>query len=294
MTACDRDDFPYEPADTRRGLRAAWDIAMGLQQVDGLRPSEYLKEVAAENVSGAITLDEAGIALRVYYKERDSSAPSRSSEREADFVSHRITELLSARGFMLAPAMLGRVHRYLFQDLDDSVYAPGEYKTEALAKKETILNGDSVLYGAPDLIDGALSLFFGRESAYVYGGDMNAPDLENFAGFLSHVWQVHPFKEGNTRTVAVFAALYLDSLGFDVGNEPFASNSRYFRDALVRANYRNAKAGVMPEMAYLIRFLENMLHDAGHELRSRDLMCEPLFRNPALLRNMPISEALVR
>ena len=293
MTACDRADYPYEPMASPSNLGSSWDIAIGLQEVDGLKPSGYLRSLAAETVEGDLSLDAAGKAIRAYYKLRDESGEATDAgEREADLVSQRITELLTRRAFIMAPSMLAHIHRHLFQDLDDAVYAPGSYKTDQLVKREYILNGDSVLYGAPEFIDNALVMFFVGEASYAYGADMSADDIEHLAEFVSHMWQVHPFKEGNTRTIAVFTELYLDHLGFDAANEPFANNARYFRDALVRANYRNAKAGIMPDLKYLIRFFENMLHEAGNELRSRDMLCEALFEDPSLIRNMPASEAI--
>ena len=86
--------------------------------------------------------------------------------------------------------------------------------------------------------------------------------------------------------------LYLRYLGFDADNEPFARHARYFRDALVRANYRNAKAKVMPDASYLLRFFENLLSGEHHELRSRDLMVSELYADPSLLRNVDPSRAI--
>lgn len=190
--------------------------------------------------------------------------------------------------------MLFHIHAHLFQDLDSETYASGQRKTSALAKKEIILNGDSVLYGAPEFADAALMMLFSQKSRHSYGTRMDSVDMRNFCEFIAHIWQVHPFMEGNTRTVATFCALYLDQLGFDVDNKPFSEHARYFRDALVRANYRNAKADIMPDLHYLMQFFENMLHGARHELKSRDLICQRLFEDPTLLRNIPASEALNR
>ena len=292
MTACDKEDYPYEPM-VPDNLEESWRFAIGLQEVDGLRPSKYLRSLASDTIEGEMSLDAAGKAIRTYYKLRDESGEvTDAGEREADLVSQRITELLTRRAFIMAPSMLAHIHRHLFQDLDDAVYAPGSYKTDQLVKREYVLNGDSVLYGAPEFIDNALTMFFAGEASYVCGASMSADDIGHLAEFVSHIWQVHPFKEGNTRTIAVFTELYLDYLGFDAANEPFADNARYIRNALVRANYRNAKAGIMPDLKYLIRFFENVLHGASNELRLRDMLCEALFEDPSLIRNMPASDAI--
>lgn len=290
MTACDATDYPYETAASPQpcDLRRYWDVAIGLQETDGLKPSRYLKSLADENVSGKISLLESGNLIRRYYKLRDEQGKqSLESEREADLVSQRIAELLARAPFAPVPEMLQSIHRSLFQDLDASVYHPGEYKTDMFVKRESILNGDSVIYGAPEFIAPMLESIFSKEEGFDYGIAFDATKIEHFASFASRIWQVHPFFEGNTRTVAVFVELYLRDLGFDVANGPFEQYSRYFRDALVRANYRNAKAGIASDKSYLVRFFENLLCGAENSLQSRDLVCEALFINPTLLRNMP-------
>ena len=306
MTADNPDDFPYvpvhEPADP--AVRAGyWRTAMGLQEVDGLHPSAYAKQLVREHVEGMRGIEETGELLRLYYRERraeeaprsDAAAPSScAAEREADLVSQRIVEVLSRNAFAFSPFMLSDLHRQLFGDLDAALYHPGEYKRDALVKSELVLNGDSVLYADPSMIARALAFAFDDEQDYAYAPDFDAAQTDHLARFIARLWQVHPFCEGNTRTVAVFAFLYLRHLGFDADNEPFERHARYFRDALVRANYRNAKAGAMPERRYLVAFLENLLCGAHHELRNRELMVRALFDDPSLLRNVDPSQALTR
>ena len=339
MTADHPDDFPYTPvretedADLRQGY---WRVAEGLQRVDGLDTSPYLKHLASEHVAGKRGIAETGELLRAYYRSRKDKAASDghpnaagpgaglntheappspalvasaplgaptttpdshasrvdAQHREADLVSQRIVELLSSGAFLLAPSMLPHIHRTLFQDLDEGTYQPGRFKQEALQKQEFVLNGDSVVYADPTLVERALEFAFDDERAYLYGAAFERPQIENLSRFVSRIWQVHPFVEGNTRTVAAFTILYLRDLGFDIDNNPFENHARYFRDALVRANYRNAKAGVMPDLSFLVRFFENVLIGAAHGLRPRDLMAQPLFDDPSLLRNIAPSLAL--
>ncbi len=301
MTADAPSDFPYEavPVESRPdALRRYWGIAQGLQVVDGLQTSDRLKELSRENIEGLRGFEETGELLRLYYaglSEMDPLPDGRSGshdEHEADFVSLRIAELLARGAFLFAPDMLTRIHAYLFQDLDASLYQPGEHKKEPLQKQELILNGDSVVYADPSLIDAALRTAFEDEAAHSYEQRFDDVALDALAKFIARLWQVHPFAEGNTRTIAVFAVLYLTDLGYDVTNEPFESCARYFRDALVRANYRNPKAGVLPERAFLVRFLAHALDKEGGPLRSRDLMVQALFDDPGLLRNVPAHRAL--
>ena len=97
----------------------------------------------------------------------------------------------------------------------------------------------------------------------------------NIAKFISGIWQIHAFREGNTRTTAVFTIQYLRSLGYKVNNEMFAKHSWYFRNALVRANYRNIQKGIEYSPIYLVRFFRNSLLDDGWVLKNRYLHIHP-------------------
>ena len=296
MTADCPEDFPYEAKPELRDpavREGYWRVAMGLQEVDGLKPSPYLRDLAREHVSGVRGLDETGSMIRAYHaRQKADGRDEAAGEREADLVSQRIVELLASGAFALVPDMLAVIHGALFQDLDAATYRPGEYKTEALQKREFVLNGDSVVYADPSLIERSLAFLFDEERSHVYGIEFDEAQLEHLGRFIARLWQVHPFVEGNTRTTAVFAVLYLHDLGFDMDNEPFERHARYFRGALVRANYRNAKAGVLPDLRFVVRFLDNLLNEAEHELRSRDLACKALFDDPSFLRNVYPSQAI--
>lgn len=289
MTADSFDNFGYERASEHASeakRRHYWAVAIGLQDVDGLAVSSYLRENARAYVEGAKSLEEVGSLVRSHHE-----AGNDDDNLEADLVSQRIAELLSRGAFHLAPEMLPRIHRYLFQDLDPSVYHPGEFKAERMVKQEEILNGDSVLYADPLTYDMALRGAIEAEAAKAYGA-FGRSELEEFCHTIAFLWQVHPFYEGNTRTVAVFSELYLNQLGFDVANEPFAEHARFYRDALVRAMYRNAAAGVFPDQRFLVLFYENALGMGRNELVREQLMCTRLFDDPSLLRNVDPAEAL--
>ena len=102
--------------------------------------------------------------------------------------------------------------------------------------------------------------------------NLNADEIiEHLAIFISNLWQIHVFEEGNTRTTAVFVIKYLRSLGFDVTNDTFAKNAWYFRNALVRANYTNISKGITEDRSYFILFLRNLLLNEKNELKNRNL-----------------------
>ena len=292
MSADSLDAFPYETSTRLAGKamrRHYWATAIGLQAVDGLEVSPYLRELAQSYEQGRCTLQETGELIRAYHTAEGSD---RQATAEADLVSQRIAEMLEAGSFAFTPDMLLLVHRTLFQDMDEEAYRPGQYKTERLVKQEDILNGDSVLYADPTMIQTSLNYLFREESRESYGTSLSETDVARLAKFVSLLWQVHPFVEGNTRTVAVFSELYLGSLGFTVGNEPFQKHARYYRDALVRANYRNNEAGILPERGPLEAFYGNLLLDAGHPLNREELICPELFDNPQLLKHIGPSRAL--
>ncbi len=292
MSADSLDAFPYETSTRLAGKamrRHYWATAIGLQAVDGLEVSPYLRELAQSYEQGRCTLQETGELIRAYHTAEGSD---RQATAEADLVSQRIAEMLEAGSFAFTPDMLLLVHRTLFQDMDEEAYRPGQYKTERLVKQEDILNGDSVLYADPTMIQASLDYLFREESRESYGTSLSETDVARLAKFVSLLWQVHPFVEGNTRTVAVFSELYLGSLGFTVGNEPFQKHARYYRDALVRANYRNNEAGILPERGPLEAFYGNLLLDAGHPLNREELICPELFDNPQLLKHIDPSRAL--
>ena len=285
-------DTSYQPVPEPQDSavkQAHWNTAFGLQEVDGIKPSPYFSDLAQDHIKGCRSLAETGDLIRRYYLEQEDVAST--TEQEADLVSQRIVELLSSRAFLLAPAILTTIHHTLFQDLSEKIYQPGQFKETALMKQEFVLNGDSVVYTDPSLLPQSLKFLFDEERTYFYGAEFTTEDLSHFSRFIAHLWQVYPFAEGNTRTIAVFAELYLENLGFDVANEPFAKHSRYFRDALVRANYRNTKANILPNFSFLEAFFQNLLHEAHNPLQSRALVCTALYENPDLLRNASPAKA---
>lgn len=251
-------------------LRAGyWRTAIGLQDVDGLRPSPYLVELAGQHIEGKLTIDEAGELLTSYYRSRSLHQPS-DGERteEADKVSLRITKLLQERTVSFTPVELLHIHRVLF----DGIYKhAGQLRDYNIEKREWVLDGASVLYASARSLRETLTYDLEQERAFSYVGLESGEVLRHLARFVADLWQIHPFGEGNTRTVAVFFIKYLRSLGFEVENEPFAQHAWFFRNALVRASYTNLGMGIYGTTEELERFLANVLYGASHELSNRDL-----------------------
>ena len=251
-----------------------WDMAIGLQEVDNLKPSKYLKKLLQENVTGEKTIYEVEKELKEYYVEKEKNNEVNHNELECDLVSTRIVELLQENNFELSIDYLKYVHKYLFQDVYEFA---GEFRKVDFSKHERILNNDSVAYGDHKLLEQSLDYDITLEKNKNYN-EMNIVDvINNITDFSSSIWQIHPFREGNTRTTAIFIEKYLVSLGYNVDNTLFKDKSVYFRNALVRSNYFNNYLNIKQDNSFLIKFYENLLLGKNNNLHSRDLIVEELF-----------------
>ena len=255
-----------EPDKLNRGV--AWATAIGLQRVDGLTTSKYLRETALRNIEGEISIDEAQKLITSYYKNKDSQEAGSSETEEADKVSANIAKLLGEEAFVFSPAGLISVHRRIFNGVFNHA---GEIRDFNISKREWVLDGDSVLYSPASEIMATLNYDFGEERKFSYHGLDIDQIIAHVVQFVSGIWQIHPFQEGNTRSTAVFLIKYLRSLGFNIGNKPFAENSWYFRNSLVRANVKNPAKGIVQTDEFLKRFFENLLKGTDHDLKNRYL-----------------------
>lgn len=251
----------------KRDKGYAWHTAIGLQAVDGLKPSKYLIDTAIKNIEGAISIDEAQELLNSYYKENPKAADEDRTE-EADKVAVRIAKLLSEKAFSFTPNEYISIHKKLFTGIYNHA---GKIRDYNITKKEWVLDGATVLYGSASELRATLDYDFSEEKQFIYKDLTMDEIIHHFAVFVSRLWQIHIFGEGNTRTTAVFFIKYLRTLGFDVTNDIFAENAWYFRNALVRANYNDLKNGVHETTEYLELFLRNLLLDEKNELHNRSM-----------------------
>ena len=252
-----------------------WDMAIGLQEVDNLKPSKYLEKLLEDNVNGKLTIKQVEEELREYYTEKDKKQELNHNELECDFVSTRIVELLGKNNFELSVDYLKYVHKYLFQDVYEFA---GEFRNIDFSKHEKILNNDSVAYGDCKTLKQSLEYDISLEKEKNYKNMDVVEVINNITKFWSSIWQVHPFREGNTRTTAIFIIKYLISLGYQVDNTLFKDKSVYFRNALVRSNYFNNEKNVKEDNSYLIKFYENLLLGKNNNLQSKDLIVKELFK----------------
>lgn len=264
------DKYIVQGEPDKKAKASAWQTAIGLQDVDGLKPSEYLIKTAVQHIEGDITIDQVKDMLDTYYQTKDGREQV-DDERteEADKVSARITEILSEQSFSFTPDYLIRIHRRLFEGIYKHA---GQLRNVNITKKEWVLNGDTVLYSNYDMLRETLEYDFEQEKKTDYSVLNADMAVKQICKFVSGIWQIHPFREGNTRTTAVFTMKWLQTFGFSVDNDVFKDNSWYFRNALVRANYNNIPKRIFATSEYLELFFRNLLFGEQNKLSNRTML----------------------
>lgn len=253
----------------KRERVSVWRTAIGLQDVDGLKVSDYLKETAVKHIEGDITIDEVREQLKAYYVNKATHDKDDVEKQEADRVAGNIAKLLSEKSFSFTALEFLNIHRHLFEGVFKHA---GEIRPYDISKKEWVLQGDTVVYGRAADIMMALRYDIQQEKDFNYNGLSTDGIIAHIVDFVTLLWQNHPFREGNTRTTAVFVIKYLRSIGFEVDNDLFANNSWYFSNALVRANYRNPSKGIEPDKSFLVMFFRNLMLGEQNELKNRYML----------------------
>ena len=266
------DEYLRQREPSQKESAENWKTAIGLQAVDGLQPSAYLIDVAKRNIEGEISLDETRKLIDSYYQSKTVRTPKDEDEEEADKVSANIAKILASKTFAFNTNGYVSLHRRIFEGVFKHA---GEIRQYDISKKEWVLEGDSVNYLNWEDLRRALDWDIEQEKNFSYKGLTDDEKIEHIAKFISGIWQIHAFREGNTRTTAIFTIQYLRSLGYKVNNEMFAKHSWYFRNALVRANYRNIQKGIDYSPIYLVRFFRNLLLKDSWVLKNRYLHIRP-------------------
>lgn len=256
----------------KRERAEAWRVAIGLQAVDGLHVSEYLKQTARQHIEGEITIDEAREQIKQYYISKTQHDADDEEKSEADNVSGNIAKLIGSPSFTFSGAGIMAIHHAIFEGVFKHA---GTLRTYDITKKEWVLRGDTVMYGRWQDLQMALDYDIEQEKLFDYRGLSMSEVVEHIAKFISGIWQSHPFREGNTRTTALFAIKYLKSIGFECNNDMFEQHSWYFRNALVRANYKNVAKGINQDYSFLNKFFRNLLMGENNELKNRYMLVNP-------------------
>ena len=266
------DEYIRQGEPQKKERAEAWRVAIGLQAVDGLKTSEYLQQTARRNIEGEITIDEARELVKEYYMKKTTHDEDDADKEEADRVSSNISKLLQTDAFTYSVAGLAAIHRAIFEGVFKHV---GRFRDYDISKKEWVLRGDSVLYGRWQDLRMAIEYDLGQEHQFDYTGLNKDQMVEHLAKFVSGLWQIHPFCEGNTRTTAIFIEKHLNRIGFEINNDMFLQHSKYFRNALVRANYydKNTKS----DDTFLKKFFVNLLYEGDYELKNEELILHSKF-----------------
>lgn len=271
-----------EPDKREKGY--VWQTAIGLQAVDGLQTSKYLRDTAIKNIEGDISIDEAQELLDMYYQENPKTEKDDRTE-EADKVSVRIAKVLSEHAFSFTPNEYLSIHKKLFAGIYGHA---GKIRDYNITKKEWVLDGATVLYGSASELRATLDYDFSEEKKFRYKNLTIEEVIHHLAVFVSRLWQIHVFAEGNTRTTAVFFIKYLRTLGFEATNDIFAENAWFFRNALVRANYNDLKNGIYETTEYLELFLRNLLLDEKNPLLNRTMHISGVFEKEVDIENAEV------
>ena len=266
------DEYIRQGEPQKKARADAWRVAIGLQAVDGLKTSAYLQETARRNIEGDITIDEAKELVNQYYIKKTAHDEGDADVEEADKVSANISKLLQTDSFTYSVAGFAAIHKAIFEGVFKHA---GRFRDYDITKKEWVLRGDTVFYAHWEDLNMTLQYDLDQERQFNYKPLDKNQLVEHIAKFVSGLWQIHPFGEGNTRTTAIFTIKYLRSLGFDVNNDLFEQHSWYFRNALVRANYRNVAKGIDYEPIFLERFFRNLLLGEDNVLKNRYMMINP-------------------
>ena len=268
----DFEEYIRQGEPDKKEKASIWQTAIGLQAVDGLKTSDYLKETARKHIEGDIDIDQARELIKTYYQSKTVREPDDDEKQEADKVSANITKILSSKTFDFSTNGLVSLHRRIFEGVFKHA---GKVRDYNITKKEWVLEGDTVNYLNFEDLRRAIDYDLEQERKFSYKGISQDAMIAHIASFVSGLWQIHAFGEGNTRTTAVFTILYLRHIGFKVSNDMFAQHSWYFRNALVRANYKNAIKGIDYSPVYLERFFRNLLLGEKWDLRNRYLHINP-------------------
>ena len=263
------DEYIRQGEPQKKARADAWRVAIGLQAVDGLKTSAYLQETARRNIEGDITIDEAKELVNQYYIKKTTHEEGDANVEEADKVSTNISKLLQTDSFTYSVAGFAAIHRAIFNGVFKHA---GRFRDYDITKKEWVLRGDTVFYAHWEDLQMTLEYDLEQERQFDYKSLEKDQLVEHIARFVSGLWQIHPFGEGNTRTTAIFTIKYLRSIGFqNIDNTLFEQHSWYFRNALVRANYKNLAKNVNPDISYLEAFFRNLLLKEQMPLSNRDL-----------------------
>lgn len=178
-------------------------------------------------------------------------------EAEADITSLTMASIYNKRYHKFNTETLQDIHKTIF----GQIYSwAGEFRTIHIIKREDVLGGDTVRYAFPKEIKKQLKETMKEITKLRRNGNNDRDVVFRLVRMIAAIWQIHPFREGNTRSVIVFAVLLAKSLGFDVDHNLFKTNAAYVRNALVWSSQ-----GIYSKYEYLEKiFFDAILHEPSN------------------------------
>lgn len=192
-------------------------------------------------------------------------------------VTKRMDELFARDDFSVSKEYLRKIHGYLFKGI---LPESGKYRYYNIRRHEVIINEDSVAYEDYNTIDTYLNMEFSDIKKCNFNELSEEEKINFIIDIVTNIWLVHPFMDGNTRTITVFIVKYLDSLGYQVDPKYFKEHADYFRNAMVRAVYSNDKYGVVPDRKPLYHFFANVMKYENERLKGDALIVREMFNVP--------------
>lgn len=185
---------------------------------------------------------------------------------EAEYTSLRLAELVtkeSASRFDFAA--LCNMHRYIFQDIYEWA---GKIRVINIEKSEPALGGISIEYSDCFDIETDVKSVLDEMNNYPWDKVSIEEAAVIFSKYLTELWKVHPYREGNTRTVITFCSLFIESKGFYIDSDLFKDNAQYMRTALVAAGAIFSDLGDKRKPEYLEKIVLDALI-CGAEMKNR-------------------------
>lgn len=174
------------------------------------------------------------------------------SKAEADITVIKLLSIDSLKeNKTLNVEYIKAIHRHIFEDIYPFA---GELRSIRIEKPEKVLGGDTVRYAAPNDIEKMIIHFIDRMDKVKWSAMQLDDRALEFSKCIAGIWQTHPFREGNTRTVMVFACQYADEHGFPLDRQIFRENAGYVRNALVKAS-----DGMYAEYRYLSKVIKDSM-----------------------------------
>jgi fido (protein-threonine AMPylation protein) len=250
----------------------AWQTAIGLQAADRLSTSDYLRQTAQKHIDGKIDIGQVNELITRYYLEMNAQDASDSETEDADKVAVNIVRILLSEKLDLSIEGLSTLHRSIFDGVYENAGTP---RTTEMSKREWVLGGDSISFTEAEQLLPSLEYCISKEKYFSYDGISTDSLISHLSEFISEIWHLCPFGEGNSRFTTLFTILYLNYLGINFKFDTFKNDSWYFHNALVRAKYRDLVKNINYETIYLERFFRNLLLGEQWDLRNRYLHVRP-------------------